>query len=274
MKHLFLCGLLFFSGCSTVKVTTIKKIVEAPYIQNAPLIDQLTSIPEIDGAIITVAVYGFEDRTGQRKTIDNVATFSSAVTQGAESWLIESLQLAGNGSWFQVLERSSLDNLVKERYMYRQAQEEFNQTQISELRPLLFAGILAEGGIIAYDTNKMTGGYGARIMGIGASSLYRKDVITVSLRFISTSTGEVLLSVATTKTIFSATVSGNAIVFFSNGVKYGEIEAGASGNEPVNLALRAAIDAAVIEIIRRGEQRGYWKYKNSPTTNHNNHTLS
>jgi curli production assembly/transport component CsgG len=129
---------------------------------------------------------------------------------------------------------------------------------------MLFAGVLAEGGVIAYDTNYMTGGYGANVMGIGASTQYRKDVITVSLRLVSTNTGEVLLSVATTKTVFSASVSGNAMSFVSDGTKYGEIEAGIAGNEPVNLALRAAIDAAVIEIIKEGEQKGYWKFKAKP----------
>ena len=115
----------------------------------------------------------------------------------------------------------------------------------------------------------MTGGYGASVMSIGATAQYRKDVITVSLRLVSTNTGEVLLSVATTKTVFSASISGNALAFVSDGTKYGEIEAGLAGNEPVNLALRAAIDAAVIEIIKQGELKGYWKFK-SPNPNPHN----
>lgn len=261
MRLLIAALALSLTGCATTRSISGSKIVEAPAVQVSPMASQLKSLPEIDGQTMTVAVYGFQDRTGQRKSTDNIALFSSAVTQGAESWLIESLQLAGNGKWFKVLERASLDNLIKERQMYRQAREEFDPRGPGGLKPMLFAGVLAEGGVIAYDTNIMTGGYGASVMGIGANTQYRKDVITVSLRLVSTNTGEVILSVATTKTVFSAVISGNALAFVSEGTKYGEIEAGLAGNEPVNLALRAAIDAAVIEIIKQGEQKGYWKFK-------------
>lgn len=270
MKKLTLILLLtLLSGCATTRVLTTSRIAEAPTVQQSPLAKQLRAIPEIAGPTMTVAVYGFADKTGQRKSSDNIAMFSSAVTQGAESWLIESLQLAGNGTWFKVLERTSLDDLIKERQMYRQAHEEFDPKGQGGLKPMLFAGILAEGGVIAYDTNIMTGGYGASVMGIGATAQYRKDVITVSLRLVSTNTGEVLLSVATTKTVFSASISGNALAFVSDGTKYGEIEAGLAGNEPVNLALRAAIDAAVIEIIKQGELKGYWKFKSPNPKPHN-----
>ena len=71
---------------------------------------------------------------------------------------------------------------------------------------MLFAGILAEGGIIGYDTNILTGGAGASVLGITGNTQYRKDVVTVSLRFVSVQTGEVLLSVANTKTITSVEV--------------------------------------------------------------------
>ena len=104
------------------------KIVEAPALQKSPLAESLMELPEIDGQQMTIAVYGFVDRTGQRKGADNYASFSSAVTQGAESWLIESFQLAGKGKWFRVLERAGLENLIKERQMYRQAREEFSNS--------------------------------------------------------------------------------------------------------------------------------------------------
>ena len=249
------------AGCSTARVTVKKGIVEAPIVQKSPLAKQLQSLPELDGPIITIAVYSFMDRTGQRKGADNYASFSSAVTQGAESWLIDSLQQAGNGKWFKVLERAGLENLIKERQMYRQAREEFESNKQTGLQPMLFAGVIAEGGIIGYDTNIQTGGYGASVMGIGASTQYRKDVITVSLRLVSTNTGEVLVSVATSKTVFSATINGTALVFASGGTRYGEAEMGTANNEPVTIALRSAIDAAVIEVINQGQLKGYWKFK-------------
>jgi curli production assembly/transport component CsgG len=261
MKLVAILLAALLTGCSTTKVSVNRGIIESPIVQKSPLEKDLQSLPELDGSIITIAVYSFMDRTGQRKGADNYASFSSAVTQGAESWLIDSLQKAGNGKWFKVLERAGLENLVKERQMYRQAREEFENDKQSGLQPMLFAGVIAEGGIIGYDTNIQTGGYGASIMGIGASTQYRKDVITVSLRLVSTNTGEVLVSVAASKTVFSANINGAALVFINKGTRYGEAELGTANNEPVTIALRAAIDAAVIEIINQGQLKGYWKFK-------------
>lgn len=262
MRYLIILLAIFLTGCSTTKVNVSNKITEQPYVQEGPLAKQLRGLPELDGPPMTVAVYKFEDKTGQRKTSQTIALFSSAVTQGAESWLIDSFQQASNGKWFIVLERAGLDDLIKERQMYRQAREDFeNLKSPGPLKPMIFAGVIAEGGIIGYDTDVKTGGYGANVLGIGANVQYSTDVITTSLRLVSTNTGEVLISVAVTKTVYSATVSGNTMIFFSNGTKYGEGELGVGGNEPVTLALRAAIDESVIELIKQGEKKGYWKFK-------------
>jgi curli production assembly/transport component CsgG len=109
-----------------------------------------------------------------------------------------------------------------------------------------------------------TGGVGANILSIGAQQQYSKDVITVSLRLVSVNTSEVLLSVTVTKTILSASVNGNLTAFYSLGTKYGEGEIGFANNESGNLALRAAIDAAVCELIYKGERQGLWKFKSVP----------
>lgn len=231
-----------------------------PVAQESPLQKQLSALPTIDGPRITIAVYNFADKTGQRKTVDNYASFSSAVTQGADSWLIDALRLAGNHKWFLVLERSSLDNLVKERQLISQTRESFQGKDAEKLSPLLFAGIIAEGGIIGYDTNILTGGAGASLLGISGSTQYRKDVVTVSLRFISVQTGEVLLSTAVTKTITSVALSSNLFKFYEHGVTPAESELGFTANEPNTIAVRSAIDQAVIEIINQGAKTGLWKF--------------
>ena len=68
------------------------------------------------GGPIPVAVYSFQDKTGQRKSIPNIASLSSAVTQGAESYLIKALQEAGDTPWFTVLERVGLENILIDDY--------------------------------------------------------------------------------------------------------------------------------------------------------------
>jgi len=255
------------AGCGSLPKSP--RIIEAPIAQQSPLQKQLNALPAMDGNRITIAVYTFADKTGQRKTVDQYASFSSAVTQGAESWLIDSLRIAGQGSWFQVLERASLDNLIKERQLIAQTRESFFGKEAEKLSPLLFAGIIAEGGIIGYDTNVLTGGAGASLLGISGSTQYRKDVVTVSLRFISVQTGEVLLSVAVTKTITSVATSANLFKFYEHGVTPAESEIGLTANEPNTIAVRSAIDQAVIEIIHQGAKTGLWKFvtaNNQPTT--------
>ena len=38
-----------------------------------------------------------------------------------------------------------------------------------------------------------------------------------------------------------------------------ELESGMTQNESVTFAVRSAIEAAVLELIRQGDERGYWK---------------
>jgi curli production assembly/transport component CsgG len=208
---------------------------------------------------VVAAVYGFTDKTGQRKPSERMANISFAVTQGAEVWVIKALQEIGGGQWFKVVERVGLDNLTKERQIIRQARESVGDTR--QLKPMMFAGVIVEGGIIGYDSNTLTGGAGARYLGIGASTQYRQDVVTVTMRAISVQTGEVLLSVSTTKTIISTGSSFTVFKFFDTGTRSLETEIGNSVNEPVNYAVRAAIEQAVVELVKDGARKGLWAFR-------------
>ena len=268
MKRLIvLMTALLLTGCGG---TTAQKSLEVyaqppePRIQEAPLARELESLPEIDGKKITIAVYGFSDKTGQRKPADNIANLSSAVTQGAEVWGIKALSDAGKGRWFDVVERIGLDNLVKERQLIRNTREVYEKelpNGPTPLRPMKFAGLSLEGGIIGYDSNVAVGGLGARYLGVGAQTEYRVDTVTVVMRIVSVSTGGVLLSVATEKTIASSRSGVDMFKFFDLGTKLVEAENGYSVNEPVNYAVRAAIEAGVVELIKEGERKGLWKFK-------------
>ena len=157
-----------------------------------------------------------------------------------------------------VVERVGLDNLIKERQIIRSARLSVNDKR--ELKPMLFAGVLVEGGIIGYDSNVMTGGTGARYLGIGTSKEYRQDVVTITMRMVSVQSGEVLLSVSVTKTIISTGSSMTFFKFFDMGTKNAEVEMGYSINEPVNYAVRVAIEQSVVELIKEGERKGFWKF--------------
>jgi hypothetical protein len=47
------------------------------------------------------------------------------------------------------------------------------------------------------------------------------------------------------------------------GTKLIESETGYSVNEPVNYAVRAAIEAGVVQLVYEGEKEGLWKFKDA-----------
>lgn len=233
-------------------------------LQESPEQIRLDSVPELDGKRITIAVYNFLDKTGQRKPADKIANLSSAVTQGSEVWVINGLKEVGGGTWFTVVERVGLDNLIKERQLIRNTREVYEKELPdgpTPLKPMVFAGLILEGGIVGYDSNVAVGGAGARYLGIGIQDEYRIDTVTVVMRVVSVSTGKVLMSIATEKTIASYRQGADVFKFLDLGTKLVESEIGWSVNEPVNYAVRAAIEAGIIELIYEGERKNYWKFK-------------
>ena len=105
----------------------------------------------------------------------------------------------------------------------------------------------------------MSGGVGARYLGIAPSVQYRQDQVTIVMRLISVQTGEVVLNVATSKTILSSAIGLDVFKFVDKGTRALEIETGLSANEPVNYAVRAAIEAGVVELIKEGSRKGIWR---------------
>ena len=255
MKALVLSLLLMLSGCASMNQTQF----DAQPPKLVPRQNLLTTLPELDGPRIPIAVYGFVDKTGQKKSNDKLALFSTAVTQGAEVFLIKALQDTPN--WFTVVERVGLDNLIKERQLIRNQREVYEGRDAKPLKPLLVAGLMIEGGIIGYDTNITSGGTGARILGIGASTQYRVDEIVISMRVISVNTGEVLLNTAVSKTVFSTAHNQGVLRFVDLGTTSVELENGAAINEPTTYAVRIAIEQAVYEMIQEGAKRKLWSYK-------------
>jgi curli production assembly/transport component CsgG len=234
--------------------------VDEPTAVRLPAYVDLLNLPPAKDKPV-VAVYSFKDLTGQRKSVDNIASFSTAVTQGGTELLIDALKTAGGGTWFRVVERQGIDNLVRERQIIRSGRQDVARHQgntAKELSPLLFAGIIIEGGIIGYDTNTETGGRGARTLGIGFSKMYRKDVVTVSVRAVSVLTGEVLLNVQSKKSVLSYGGGGDVFRFIEQGTQLIEYEDGVGNNESVTYAVRAAVEAAVLELIYQGHDRNFW----------------
>ncbi len=242
-----------------------------PADQKAPTLTPRTStyqdllaLPRPKGQLVA-AVYGFRDQTGQYKPTP-ASSFSTAVTQGAASMLVDAMQASG---WFVVLEREGLQNVLTERKIIRasQGKPDVAPNIQSELPSLLAANILMEGAIVAYETNVRSGGLGARYLGVGLSQEYRVDQVTVNLRAIDVRSGRVLSNVMTTKTIFSIGRSANVYKF----IEFKELleaEAGYTTNEPAQLCVLSAIKAAVAHLVAQGVDRRLWQTAEGHTGDH------
>ena len=247
-------------GCSTVRPLGKVQISDKP-TESKIIIKEIDQLPAPSGPKIAVAVYGFKDLTGQRKNSNTLSLFSTAVTQGAESYLIKSLQEAGNRQWFTVVERVNLNNLLKERQMIKQTREIYEGTNAKMLPPMTLAGVILEGGIIDYNTNVLTGGTGFAVLGIGPYTQYTQDQVVISLRLVSVQNGEILTSVTIEKNLLSTHEGTTVMRFFNQNTKTFEFDTSQTFNEPGNYALRSAIEQGIVELVKKGEQLGLWKYK-------------
>ena len=256
-------ALTVLAGCSTVRPMSQVDIADQPRVSEN-INKDFNNIPSPAGPPVAIAVYGFTDKTGQRKPSATVSFFSTAVTQGAETYLIKSLQEVGNRQWFTVVERVGLDNLLKERQMIKQTREIYDGANAKMLPPLTLAGVILEGAIVDYNSNTLTGGTGARWLGIGPYTQYTQDLVVISLRLVSVQTGEVLTTVTVEKNLLSTSEGITAIKFFNQATRAFEFDSGQTFNEPGNYALRSAIEAAIIELVKKGERQGLWKFKENP----------
>lgn len=248
------------SGC--VSLPTIPETSKlAVYPEKTQTQELLGDLPP-PARPVAVAVYDFEDLTGQFKPSETGQTLSRAVSQGGAAILVKALQDAGDRSWFTIVERESLNNLLNERNIIREMRERYlgeKGVNPQALPAMLFAGVILEGGIVGFDTNTLTGGAGAAFLGIGGHTEYRQDTVTVYLRAVSVRTGEVLTTVTTSKTIASYALGASAFKFV--GFKeLLEAEAGFTTNEPDQLALQQAIEKAVYALVLEGVDLKLWDF--------------
>ncbi|MEC8226247.1 MAG: CsgG/HfaB family protein, partial [Pseudomonadota bacterium] len=136
MRSLILTTLIvILSGCSSMGnlIPPTKQL--ASTLEPTETFKALQALPQPVGSI-PVSVYSFRDQTGQYKPQANVSSFSTAVTQGANSILVQALH---ESDWFIPVEREGLQNILTERKIIRAAQAE--NDKLPELPPLTTAKI-------------------------------------------------------------------------------------------------------------------------------------
>ena len=248
-KIFFYCFLfastLYLSGCNTVPASNVKSNAQLSPASRITL--DLVNLPKPKDKI-AVAVYAFRDQTGQYKPSPD-SSYSTSVTQGAASLLVKALNDSG---WYTPVEREGLQNLLTERKIVRAIESTTEKGKPAIYLPgLMPASLIIEGGVIAYESNVRTGGKGANYLGIGANDSYRIDQVTVNLRMVDIRSGQVLDTVSVTKTIYSYQFNSSIYAFVSYQRLLQE-EAGFTTNEPAQLAVREAIESAVIHLTAQG----------------------
>lgn len=257
-KLLSLLLALTLSGCGAYFNQPVS-VEKASIGEPTPSTSALKALPPPKEPVV-VGVYKFRDQTGQYKPSEVGSTFSTAVTQGATSILIKALE---DSKWFTPIERENLANLMNERNIIRSTRQEYTKDPNNpemQLAPLLYAGVLLEGGVISYDSNIITGGFGARYFGAGGSTKYRQDRITIYLRLVSTSNGKILKTVYVSKTILSQSVDAS-LFRYVDFKRLLEVETGFTKNEPIQMAITEAIEKAVEGLIIEGIRDNIWEAK-------------
>jgi curli production assembly/transport component CsgG len=247
-KGAWLAVAIMLAGCGTpTTVPPSNARTDARLSPSTGVTRDLMRLPE-PKARIPVAVYAFRDQTGQFKSAPDSLN-STLVTQGAASILVKALQDSG---WYIPVEREGLQNLLTERRIVRaiETPNERGRPQVN-LPNMQPASLIIEGGVVAYESNVRTGGKGANYRGIGASTQYRVDQVTVSLRSVDVRTGQIINAVSVTKTLYSFQFAANVYKFVSfQSLLQGET--GYTRNEPAQLAVREAIEAAIIHMTAMG----------------------
>jgi curli production assembly/transport component CsgG len=255
-KYLLMTLVIMLTSCGAY-FNQPNGVQKAVIGESTPATSLLKNLPKPQEPVV-VGIYKFRDQTGQYKEAETGTTFSTAVTQGATSILIKALE---DSKWFVPIERENIGNLLQERNLIRSTRQEYskstnpNEVQIT---PLLYAGVLLEGGIISYDSNILTGGFGARYFGAGGSVNYRQDRVSIYLRMISTANGKILKSVYVSKTILSQAID-QSLFRYVNFKRLLEVETGFTTNEPVHMAVTEAIEKAVQSLVLEGLKDGIWK---------------
>lgn len=243
-------------GCSDLNSVPIA----SAQLENESLLAQDTDLEIPVSPPIIVGVYNFTDQTGQRAVLDRpTSEMSSAIPQGLSSMLVQELLTSGDGKWFRVVERETISTILNERKVVVAA---LGPDVEEPLQPLLLPGILITGGAISYD-RKVT----QRFLGLGFASINGRneiysDRVSVALRAVSVQTGEVLESVYVSKEVLSQMNGINVLKIVNSSTL--AVEAGLVSNEPVSVAVRTAISAAVRELYVRGLARGWWRVDESP----------
>lgn len=229
-----------------------------PSATPAILASEKIALPPPPQRALTVGVYSCMDTSGQRRPTGFTQELSTAVPLDCSPYLVEAIQSLSPG-YVYLVERQHVDDLLRERQLATLALNNLDTpapAAARKLSVLRVAEVLLVGQVVAYDraTKEVAGGLA--VSGIGGSGTMVTDLITFSLRAVAVQTGQVLGQTTATKSVTSFKAAGHSSQIFTTSIM--EFELGGAGNEPVGLALRAAVRSALSDLINNGVHDGWW----------------
>jgi len=245
------------AGCVTAPVHP-PEVVTAPEIV----------LPPAPPRALTVGVYSCIDTSGQRRPTRLPQELSTAVPMDCTPYLIDAVRSVPRG-YVYLVERQHVDELLRERQLATLALntppeaaapaaglEALPPPPARRLITLRVAEILLIGQVVAYDRATRQAAGGLAVNGTGGSGEYVTDLVTFSLRAVAVQTGEVLAQTTVSKSVTSLSIGGHISKIYDTSTV--EFEIGGAGNEPVGLALSAAVRSALIALINQGLRDGWW----------------
>lgn len=215
---------------------------EPAQVDSAASTHALKGLPRRNGELLAVSIYEFRSSVGEIAARGSTDMFKTALVQSGQ---------------FRVVERSRLnDGVVREKQL--NASGLSSGTSASEV--LTAAKYIFEGSITEASANETQRSGAIRIAGAEFGGSTNKDVLGIDVRVVDVATGEIVDVVTVHKSVASDSTSvsgiGNLIgtVLSKKGKSptYApDFQMQQQRKESLDVALRAAIDQAVIELASK-----------------------
>ncbi len=215
---------------------------EPPQVDRAASTQALKSLPRKAGERIAVSIYEFRSSVGEIPARGSTDMFKTALVQSGQ---------------FRVVERSRLnEGVIREKQLNAAGLS----TGKAGAEQLTGARYIFEGSITEANASQTQRSAGVAVAGMELSGSSNKDVIGIDVRIVDVASGDVVDVVTVRKSVASDSVGvsgiGNVIGTVlarkgKNTAYVPDVQLQQQRKESLDVALRAAIDQAVIELAGR-----------------------
>lgn len=216
--------------------------LQAPQVNASPGTQALQHLPRKPGELLTVTIYEFRSAVSEVPARGTTDMFKTALVQSGQ---------------FRVVERSRLnDGVIREKQLNASGLT----TGTSGATLLTDAKYIFEGAVTEASASQTQRSGALRVAGVEFGASSNQDVIGIDVRVVDVASGEIVNVVTVRQAIASSTqsVSGLGNLLGSalsqkgrSHVQGPDLQMQQQRKQSVDGALRAAIDASVLELSRR-----------------------